>query len=308
VSATGAGLIAASILLDLPSALARLALAAVVAGLVGKLDSRADAVVILVGIGPYLRSVAALAAPIPAGPLIRAATGARRPSERERAALTDAFSLLPGVPMPRSVLIVDSPDENAWVIGSSLFLSRGLFESPHLVPVVAHEAGHLARGDGRVALAAWWLPVRSVAGIAARLIGIRPGGLPKAGPTLPQPGAAAGTGPGARRSGSFGEPAARRHGLGYLVRLPAMLLGACLLVVAGGAFPALLRPVWAAWRRSAEFAADAFAAAAGHGPALAQALGDWQVLDLATPWWQGRSHPYVEQRLDRLQQNPREGG
>ena len=47
--------------------------------------------------------------------------------------------------------------------------------------------------------------------------------------------------------------------------------------------------------------ADAFAAAAGYGPALVEALADWQVLDLATPWWQGRSHPYVEQRIDRLQ-------
>jgi Zn-dependent protease with chaperone function len=63
----------------------------------------------------------------------------------------------------------------------------------------------------------------------------------------------------------------------------------------------LLRQVWAAYRRSREFAADAFAASAGHGPALVEALGEWQVLDVATPWWLRLSHPYVEQRIDRLE-------
>jgi len=287
------------VLLDLPSALARLVVAAVLAGLAGRLGARADVVVAAAAFGPYLRGIAALALPLPAGPFLRAATGARRPSDRERTALGNAFSLLPGVSSRslgkrrrpvrgalagalRSVLVVDSPDENAWVIGSTLFVSRGLFEGPHLAPVVAHEAGHLAAGDGRVALAAWWLPVRSLAWPASRLAGVSPAEIPRAG------------------RGLHGGDTSRRP-MSLPLRVPGAAVGACLLVLAGGLFPVLLRPAWAAYRRSREHAADAFAAAAGQGPALVEALAAWQVLDLAAPWWQGRSHPYVEQRIDRLQ-------
>src|SRR5437763_19706 len=209
----GIGLVAASILLDLPSALARLFLTAVIAGLAGLLDWRGDLIVLLVAFGPYLRSVGALVVPLPAGPFLRQAAGARKPSERERAALQHAFSLLPDGVAPGSVLVVDGPDENAWVLGCTLFVERGLFDSPHLAAVMAHEAGHLAAGDGRVALAASWLPVRSAAWVAARLMGSRHRSLPPAGTALPQPQAA---GPGAgirpaprfrtlRRPGSAGD-------------------------------------------------------------------------------------------------------
>jgi Zn-dependent protease with chaperone function len=293
----GVGLVVASILLDLPSALARLFLTAVIAGLAGALDWRADLVVLLVAFGPYLRSAGALAFPVPAGPFLRLAAGARKPSARERGDIERAFSLLPGGVAPASVLVIDGPDENAWVLGCTLFVERGLFESPHLVAVLAHEAGHLAAGDGRVALAAWWLPVRSAAWVAARLMGSRSGGFPQAGPrtggTLPQP-QASGAG-----AGILPDP--RFRVLGGLLRLPGLAAGAVALLFAGGLFPMLLRQVWAAYRRSREFAADAFAASAGHGPALVEALAEWQVLDVATPWWLRLSHPYVEQRIDRLE-------
>jgi Zn-dependent protease with chaperone function len=163
--------------------------------------------------------------------------------------------------------------------------------------VLAHEAGHLAAGDGRVALAAWWLPVRSAAWVAARLMGSRSGDLPRTRPqtggTLPQP-QASGAG-----AGILPDP--RFRVLGGLLRLPGIAAGAVVLLFAGGLFPMLLRQVWAAYRRSREFAADAFAASAGHGPALVEALAEWQVLDVATPWWLRLSHPYVEQRIDRLE-------
>ncbi|MGH2718227.1 MAG: hypothetical protein ACRDJU_06585, partial [Actinomycetota bacterium] len=85
-----------------------------------------------------------------------------------------------------------------------------------------------------------------------------------------------------------------------VLAIPARVLGALLLLLAGGLLPALLRPAWAPYLRGREYAADAFAAAHGQGPALIDALGDWQLLDVPAPWWQGRSHPYTEQRIDRL--------
>lgn len=286
----GLTLVAASFLLDVPSMLARLFVTAVIAGLVGTLDWRADAVVALVAFGPYLRSLAALAFPLPAGPVLRAAAGARRPSAREEEALDAAFALVPGGRRPESVAVVDSPDENAWVLGTTLFVSRGLFDSPHLVPVIAHEAGHLTAGDGRVALAMWWLPVRSLSWLAARLLGVRQGIQPDR--ALPQPQAA---------GGPPLLPDPRFRVVGGLLRLPALAAGCFVLLLAGGALPMLLRQAWGPYRRGREFAADAFAAARGHGPALIEALGDWQVLDVAMPWWLRLSHPYVEQRIDRLQ-------
>jgi Zn-dependent protease with chaperone function len=298
--AGGLALTAAAFVLDLPSALARLIIVSVLLGAVTRLSAATDALAVLAAFGPYARSIAALAAPLPAGPLYRGALGARKPSGREREALDAAVALLPGVAPLRSTLVVDSPEENAWVLGSTLFVSRGLFESPHLTAVVAHEAGHLAGGDGRIALAAWWLPVRPLARLGIRLLGAdpQPGaqvGDP-AGRTLPQPhiaGVASGT-----RAGGPGRP---RGLLRSLLRLPAIVAGACLLLVAGGLFPSLLRPLWARHRRAREYAADAFAARAGQGPALIEALADWQMLDVATPWWQGRAHPHIEERIDHLQ-------
>lgn len=285
-SGGGWGLLAASLLLDLPSAVLRLVLASLVLGLIAPLGAWSDALAALAAFGPLVRSVAAVVLQIPAGPLYRAALGARRPSERERTELDRSRAWLPAGP----VLIVDSPDENAWVLGTTLFLTRGLFTSPHLDAVVAHEAGHLRAGDGRIALAAWWLPVRSVARLGLALLGNGPD-LPRAavGQALPGP---------VRQPGGAG-PAAGP--LGSLVRLPARVAGIGLLAVAGGLLPALLRPAWIPYRRSREYAADAFAASVGQGPALVEALSDWQMVDVAAPWWQGRSHPYAEQRIDRLQ-------
>jgi Zn-dependent protease with chaperone function len=280
----GVALVAASILLDLPSALARLFVTAVIVGLFGVLDWRADLLVALVAFGPYVRSIGALALPLPAGPLLAAGSGARKPSERERVALANAFSLVPETSAPNRVLVLDGPDENAWVLGSTLFVERGIFESPHLAAVMAHEAGHLAAGDGRVALAAWWLPVRSAAWVAARLMGKPSEAFPRSG-----------------IQGGRMLPDPRFRLLGGLLRLPGLLAGVVALLFAGGLFPMLLRQAWAPYRRNREYAADAFAAAAGHGPGLVEALGAWQVLDVATPWWLRLTHPYVEQRIDRLQ-------
>ncbi|HEU5004451.1 MAG TPA: M48 family metalloprotease [Actinomycetota bacterium] len=285
-SGGGWALLLVSLLLDIPSALLRLVLASVVLGLFAPLGVWTDALAALAAAGPLVRSLAAVALPIPAGPLYRAALGARQPSERERAELERSRAWLPTGP----VLVVDSPDENAWVLGATLFVTRGLFASPHLDAVVAHEAGHLRAGDGRIALAAWWLPIRSIARLGLALLGTG-AGVPRAniGRALPgpvrQPGGGAGRGP-----------------LGALVRLPARIAGVCLLAVSGGLLPALLRPAWIPYRRSREYAADRFAASVGQAPALIEALADWQMVDVAAPWWQGRSHPYAEQRIDRLQE------
>jgi Zn-dependent protease with chaperone function len=322
MTAAGLALMGASMALELPSALVRLVAASVILGAFHRLGAGTDTIAALLAFGPLLRCIAALAVPLPAPLLVRAASGARKPSDREHVALRNALALLPGVREPRRVLVVDSPDENAWVLGETLFISRGLFDGPHLVAVVAHEAAHLAAGDGRLALAAWWLPVRWMSWLAQRLLGVDEPGLLRPRGALPQPHAAPPASPAYGTPGygtpgygtpgygppGYGPPGPAMPGrgggrslIGRLARLPGVVLGAGLLLGAGGLFPMLLRPLWARHRRSRELAADAYAARLGQAPGLIEALAEWQLLDLAQPWWQGRSHPYVEQRIDALQ-------
>ena len=269
MTGAGAALVLASVLLDLPSALLRLVLASLVLGAFTTLGGPTDIVAGLIAFGPLARTLLALAVPLPAPPAARAAKGARAPSTREQQAL-DRAPKLAGAARQPVLKVIDTPDEDAWVLGGTLFVSRGLFDSPHLVPVVAHELGHLDTGDGRVALAAWWLQVRSVAWL------------------------------GLRCAGNVEDPKPHRDVLGALAHIPVLLTGLVLLLISGGLLPVVLRPLWAAYRRNREFAADAYATRRGLGGGLAEALASWQILDLAAPWWQGRSHPYVEQRLDRI--------
>ena len=49
--------------------------------------------------------------------------------------------------------VLDDPQPDAAVCGSTLMLSRGLLETDHLPGVLAHELGHLATPDGRLTAA-----------------------------------------------------------------------------------------------------------------------------------------------------------
>lgn len=78
----------------------------------------------------------------------------RKPSEREQKAVQDALDLVAPegskVPRPSKVFVVNSPEQNAAIVGTSLYVWQGLIRSPHLPAIVAHELGHLASFDGRL--------------------------------------------------------------------------------------------------------------------------------------------------------------
>jgi Zn-dependent protease with chaperone function len=80
----------------------------------------------------------------------------------------------------------------------------------------------------------------------------------------------------------------------------ALLLGLALKLTAGGLSVWLTRPLWAAYWRRRELAADAYAARLGQGPALADYLERHLLFDFAAPYMDGREHPYTELRIDRL--------
>jgi Zn-dependent protease with chaperone function len=85
-----------------------------------------------------------------------------------------------------------------------------------------------------------------------------------------------------------------------VLELLALLLGLVLRLTSGGLSVRLTRPLWAAYWRRREFAADAYAARLGQGPALADYLERHLLLDFAAPYMDGREHPYTELRIERL--------
>jgi len=279
--AAGLSLYAASLLLELPGALLRLVLAstlvAIVLGLAGTAPGTAAGVlVIAAALGPLLWSLLALAWP-GSGALWRWRTGGRAPSERERdayeAALEDLAAAGEGVRAPRSWFVLDDAEPHAAIRGRCVMVSRGLLYTPELEGVLAHELGHLNSLDGRLTealgrLAAWRDPLGPGMGYAEYATAGRGDLLHYAGWGLVR-------------------------GAGRLV----------FHAVGGGLSLFLLRPVWSAYWRGREYAADRFAADLGAGEDLARFLEHHGLFfDVPVPFLMlsDRAHPPVELRLDRL--------
>jgi Zn-dependent protease with chaperone function len=60
---------------------------------------------------------------------------------------------------PAQWFVRDDPTVNGGVLGNSLCVNRGAFDSPYLEALLAHELGHLNSMDGRISLAIWRLAV-----------------------------------------------------------------------------------------------------------------------------------------------------
>jgi len=199
--------------------------------------------------------------------------GARRPSAEEAGLIDDAWRLLravePGVPEARAVYLLDDPIPAGAARGSSVVLSRGLLESDSVTPVLAHELGHTTTLDGRLTEALARLKLW--------------GGSPR---------------PADHRSEAAGQPVGgERRGLFVgLIRLALRLAG-------GGCAARLLAPLWSAYWRSREYAADAYAASLGQGEDLARHLA---AVDLPLDFPRRRfpfdlaEHPPVALRIERL--------
>lgn len=229
----------------------------------------------------------ALLEPFPSGWWWRRREGGRSPSQRERSAFAAGVAALqaraPGtLRLPRDWFVLDTPELDAALCGDTLMLSRGLLASEHLEAVLAHELGHLATGDGRLAAA-----------IARLSIG----------------GRGAGERPAAERTITWPAPpriAGRTVAVEAAIWLPWLAFCACSLtlqIARGGiglrrATPSLNEH----WQRR-EYEADAFAASLGEAEQLADCLEQHVLIhDGPAPWlWRrARAHPPAELRIDRL--------
>jgi Zn-dependent protease with chaperone function len=116
---------------------------------------QAALVALIIALMPIALSLLTLTG-IPSGFLFsRLELGGRQPSQRELDAIKASLDLLarPGVQMPSHIFVTDDPQENAFVRGTSLYVTHLLIESDYLTAVLAHELGHLNTADGRILVA-----------------------------------------------------------------------------------------------------------------------------------------------------------
>jgi Zn-dependent protease with chaperone function len=199
--------------------------------------------------------------------------GARRPSAAEAMAIEDAQQMLcpldPGLPQP-SAYVLDDPLPAGAARGRAVLLSRGLLESDSMPAVYAHELGHSRSLDARLTealerLELWGDPL---------------------GPLEPQ-------------RGVDPPPAAAARSGGLLLGCARWALR----LAGGGCAELVLRPLWCAYWRRREYAADAYAASLGQAEELARYLAE-QELPFDPP--QRRlllnraEHPPVALRIERL--------
>jgi Zn-dependent protease with chaperone function len=230
--------------------------------------------------------------------------GYRRPSRREwELHLTDAMQTVVDNMRLRTtprLLVMDTPVPQAWTHSRTIVLSKGLIEgldSGELAGVIAHEMVHWQQGDAianRMVLAFGW-PVAALYSLGMFLSGARFG--PKAQQGVAQQGLvpAAGGTPGTHVSaqsvvkGSTTVVAV----LGWMLLWPAYLLTKFVMV------PAAARD-----SRTAEYQADAGAAAAGLGGGLQRALERIAPWEGARTAWEAvlsATHPPMELRIEALE-------
>jgi Zn-dependent protease with chaperone function len=232
----------------------------------------AGAVALLVAFAPLAWSVLGLLSP-GRGSVWRRRLGARRPTTDEAMAIREAIETLrgnaPDLPGPSRYYVLDDPLPGAAVRGRSVVLNRGLLESDSLAAVLAHEFGHAGSLDGRLTealerLELWGDPLGPLHG--------ERGGEGRIEPTA---------------DGGFLLGCAR-----WALRLAG-----------GGCTERLLAPLWAAYWRSREHAADAYAASLGQAEELARHLTDYE-LPLDPPQlrllFNRADHPPVALRIERL--------
>jgi len=230
---------------------------------------------IVIALGPIALSVLALAWPAGAGLYWRVSSGGRQPSARERAAFDEAIAELklyrPDVRPPGSWFVLDQPDVNAAALGNTIMVARPALERDGLTALLAHELGHIHSWDSRVTAA-----INRFAFL-----------------------------PGRRAARQFEVPV---DTVFMMARASGAILGQLayyVWFVASGAFGLwVTMPLWSAYFRRREYAADHYAYLLGQGPQLAALMDDeFLMFDRPVPFAfmnSANSHPPTELRIDRL--------
>jgi Zn-dependent protease with chaperone function len=274
----------ATVLTEIPVIFTRMliAMVVVVLGLLISGNHVGDANRFLdLGLIPTAWAALALISPLGGGWWWRQNLGGRRPTPEERVACEEAFASLSEravrpLSRPASWFVLDYPELDAAVCGSSLMLSRGLIESEYLPAVLAHELGHLATSDGKLTAALNRLVIHPPPLVEERDDVVhRPRVVPEDRFTF----------------GLFGVQALWR-----LIRFAVRF-------AKGGLALRLLGPFWGSYWREREYLADAYAASLGQGERLAFFLEVHALVhDHPVPfiWLTEHTHPPVALRVAKL--------
>jgi Zn-dependent protease with chaperone function len=302
--------------LELPVVLARYAAVYVVAAVALKASGHSGASAgewAKLAVLPTLWSAAALVNPAGSGWWWQQQLGGREPSKREHLRYRAALDELQANTMmlllkPKRWFVIDEAQPDAAVCGDTLMLSRGLLEGPHLLPVLAHELGHLRGIDARMTAALNRLVIDRLE---------RPNANPEA--AIPHPSTPRRSTPhppGSSRAGGAGSiprrPAAPVNGSTRnaepargLVRWAAHLT---VVLLRGGLALRLTAPAWGQIWREAEYRADEWAARIGQGEALADFL-QRELLKHDHPiplvWLSDHTHPPTVLRIEQLRAGAR---
>lgn len=232
---------------------------------------------------PIALSIGTWVGVIPGGNIItRWVLRARQPSRREFQIIKEALLTIDArydsLKEPTDFFVIDQIYPAAYTIGSTLYLTKELVQSEHLVPVLAQAIGYIHNGDGLrlLALRRLVLPpfyfftkeqqtevfskVAGMAGDAERVLDIRLNMNPAA-----------------------------RSVLGVFF----------LAAIGGGIGTLLLSPLWAGYWSHADYEADDFAGQGGFAADLINYLETYAALEFQTPY-QMNARPPAELRRDNL--------
>jgi hypothetical protein len=281
-----------TVAIELPVIVVRVLLVAFVGIIVGAVGGPAlsSNVLFLVAVAPTLWSMLALITPAGSGWWWRQHTGGREPSQREQLAYQDAVGHLQAyspdrpLPLPSSWFVVDESQPDAGVCGDSLLLSRGLLEID-VAEVIGHELNHLGSMDGRLTLALNRLVIHQAP---------RP-------PKDPQD-------PNTEGSGVV-DVVGNVHVTTKTINVLAGLIifswtaRKILQFARGGLGLRITAPLWGAYWREREYAADAYAASLGQADELADFLQVYALpYDHPIPFiaLTDTDHDFTELRIDKL--------
>lgn len=246
------------------------------------LGSTRDIVVFLVCWFPLVASL--LTFVLPGGFFLRRfALGGRPLSQREREAVELARQNLSshnqGVRWPTHIYVLDKQGFESYVIGTTLYLSSALIQSPYLSAQIAHSLGHINSIDGQLVLAIRRFVLLPVY-LASRAIGQAAPGIYRI------------------------TTASSDSATGCLAAVLVWLFSLVVSLGGGGFGLWVLNLAWAWFWRQREYAADRYAADLGQQANLVGYLEsrgpvNETLFDIATPYLVLQPPP-LELRIDRL--------
>jgi hypothetical protein len=238
---------------------------------------------VLIAYTPIVLSVATWIGMIPGGNIVtRWALNAREPSRREFQKIQDELEVIEArcenFKEPTNFFIIDEVIPNAYIVGSTLYLTKDLVRGDYLLPVLAQALGYVHTGDGLRLLALrrlvlppfYWLSREKQTETLTKAVGIA-------------------------------SQAERLLDIRMSMKVAASgaITTFVLACIGGGIGVLLLSMFWESYWSHADYAADDFAGQCGLAEELVDYLDTYNAFVFPIPY-QMNTRPPIELRRDNL--------